>query len=32
MTIQEQFDSYILELRHKTDREIATGSLEYLAY
>ena len=31
-SIQERFDSYILELRRKADREIATGSLEYLAY
>ncbi len=32
VTIQEQFDSYIRELRNATDREIATGSLEYVAY
>ncbi len=31
MTIQEQFDSYILELRRLTDREITTKSLEYAA-
>ena len=32
LPFQEQFDSFIRQLRAETDREIVIGSLEYIAY
>jgi hypothetical protein len=32
LPFQEQFDSFIRELRAETNREIQSGSLEYIAY
>jgi hypothetical protein len=32
MLYQKEFDRFIFQLRRETDREIASGSLEYIAY